>query len=178
MLDQMSGSVTHQQKLPATEEQIIEFLKEHNELEMILPVLLGVIVTSRFQLRGAYALLVNLAIAAIFNQIFINLKKLDPSATAISARATTITPEPDTNSKYTIVHSVPGRIRLKIPQLKEDPDFATRCQQLLHQDSHVIHVRVNRAAASIVINYHSQGLSDFDLGLRLLSIMNQAEREE
>ena len=44
--------------------QISAFLKEHGELEMILTVVIGVFVTSRFQLRGAKALLVNLLIAS------------------------------------------------------------------------------------------------------------------
>ena len=64
---------------------------------------------------------------------------------------------------------------LKIPQLAEDIDFSNRLYRLLKEDDHVIQIRINRAAASVIINYDPQGLSDLELGLRLLSIMNKAE---
>ena len=57
------------------EMQIAEFLQEHREIETILPVVIGVIVTTRFQLRGANALLVNLLVASVSRQLLTNLKK-------------------------------------------------------------------------------------------------------
>ena len=57
------------------------FLRDHNEVEMILPVIIGVLVTSRFQLRGTNALLVNLAVASVSRQIFTNLKNITPLPT-------------------------------------------------------------------------------------------------
>ncbi len=65
MISNASVPITNQQKLEATEEQLIQFLRDHNEVEMILPVIIGVLVTSRFQLRGTNALLVNLAVASV-----------------------------------------------------------------------------------------------------------------
>ena len=38
-------------------------------------------------------------------------------------------------------------------------------------------VRVNRAAASIAINYDNQGLSDWELGMRLMNIINNLRQE-
>ena len=60
--------------------QMGAFLKEHGELEMILPVAIGVFITTQFQLRGANALLVNLLVASLGRQLFIQLKKEQPSA--------------------------------------------------------------------------------------------------
>lgn len=57
-------------------EQIATFLKEHEEVEMIIPVMFGLFVTSQFQLRGAKALLVNLGVATVFRQLFKELKKV------------------------------------------------------------------------------------------------------
>ncbi|MGB5592469.1 MAG: HMA2 domain-containing protein [Crocosphaera sp.] len=178
MISNASVPITNQQKLEATEEQLIQFLRDHNEVEMILPVIIGVLVTSRFQLRGTNALLVNLAVASVSRQIFTNLKNITPVATNSVSSATTTAPETEPNSKYSIVHSVPGRVRIKIPQIAEDKDFSARLQRLLDEDDHVTHVRINRAAASVVIGYDPQGLSDLELGLRLLSIMNNAEENE
>ena len=178
MLNQTSVPLTNPEKLQATEEQLIQFLKEHNEIEMILPVIIGVVVTSRFQLRGANALLVNLAVAGISRQVFATIKKQSPTVIAGAATQGVANHGASDDGEYTIVHSVPGRIRIKVPQLAEDQDFAHRLQNLLNEDDHVSHARINRAAASVVINYDAQGLSDLELGLRLLSIMNNAKGNE
>lgn len=66
-----------------SELKISEFLREHGEIEMILPVVLGLMITSRFQLRGAQALLMNLLVASIIRQILMKLK--NPEADAIAA---------------------------------------------------------------------------------------------
>ncbi|MDJ0580172.1 HMA2 domain-containing protein [Crocosphaera sp.] len=175
MIDQASVATTDGIKLQEAEEKLIQFLNDHSEVEMILPVILGIFITSRLQLRGANALIVNLAIASISRQIFVNLKKITP-VTATTSSNGRLETEREENSKYTIIHSVPGRIRVKIPRLAQDIEFCRVLSQLLEEDDHVIKCRINRPAASIVINYEAQGLSDVELGLRLLNIMNKAEQ--
>jgi Heavy metal associated domain 2 len=156
--------------------QVGEFLREHNEVEMILPVLLGLFITSRFQLRGANALLVNLAVASVSRQLFQQLKalpgeKVPPVAPTAIAGSTEILPG------CRIVHSVAGRVRLRIDRLAEDPVFAKRLDTFLKDDPYVIGVRVNRAAASVAIAYESDGLSEMELGLRLLNLLDRANAE-
>ncbi len=170
--------------------QITAFLKEHGEIEMILPVVIGVFVTSRFQLRGANALLVNLLVASLARQVFIQLKKEQPLALTESNNSHNSHNSHNSNSTgeemgaseidlqgYTIAHAVPGRVRLKMPQLAIDADFARRLQQALNADEYVKHVRINRPAASLAINYNNQGLSDWELGLRLMNIVNTVRQE-
>ncbi|MGK7917900.1 MAG: HMA2 domain-containing protein [Prochloraceae cyanobacterium] len=164
--------------------QISAFLKEHGEIEMILPVVIGVFVTSRFQLRGANALLVNLLIASLGRQLFIQLKKEQPSAVieGNNSNNSNSTGEEMGASEsdlqgYTIAHAVPGRVRLKMPQLAIDADFARRLKQALDADEYVNRVRINPPAASVAINYHNQGLSDWELGLRLMNIVNIVRQE-
>lgn len=161
--------------------QLGSFLEEHGEIEMILPVAIGVFVTSRFQLRGANALLANLLVASLTRQIFIHLKK-EPAKTLKSDRSSVGIQDDISTSEtnvdgYTIAHAVPGRVRLKIPQLASDADFARRLQQALNADEYVKQVRINQAAASMAINYHNQGLSDWELGLRLMNIINTVRQE-
>ncbi len=175
MIDQASVATTDGPKLQEAEEKLIQFLNDHNEIEMILPVILGIFITSRFQLRGANALIVNLAIASISRQIFVNLKKITPVVAATNNGNGVGKVETEENTPYTVVHSVPGRIRVKIPRLEKDIEFCEVLGQLLEADDHVLESRINRIAASVVIYYESQGLSDVELGLRLLNIMNQAE---
>ncbi len=178
MINSVSSSITDNKKIEETEEKIIQFLRDHPEVEIIIPVIIGLIITSRFQLRGSNALIVNLAVASIARQIFMNLNKVSPTDATAASTAANLMAESETNSPYKIVHKIPGRIRLKVPQLSKDVEFASNVQTLLNEDDHVINVRINGAAASVVIYYDAQGLSDLELGLRLLSIMNKAQGSE
>ncbi len=64
-------------------------------------------------------------------------------------------PDPE----YRVVHTIPGRIRLRIPRLRQDADFATRLQALVSMLEPVTEARVDRAAASIVVHYGGTSLS-------------------
>lgn len=157
--------------------QLGAFLKEHGEVEMILPVALGVFLSSLWKLRGSNALLVNLLVASLARQIFIHLKQEKLSAVSENNNSSSNAAQigaPETNLQgYTIAHAVPGRVRLRMPQLAIDADFARRLQQALNADEYVNSVRINRSAASIAINYDNQGLSDWELGMRLMDIINK-----
>lgn len=164
-----------------TTAQVGAFLREHGEIETIIPVAIAILVTSQFKLRGANALLVNLLVASLTRQIFAQLKQQAPqmvtqrndSDATVKERSTSETNLQD----YAIAHAVPGRVRLKMPQLALDADFAQRLQTALNADEYVNQVRINRAAASIAINYDNQGLSDWELGLRLMGIINTVRQE-
>lgn len=155
-------------------EQLVNFLHEHEEIETIVPVLLGLFITSRLQLRGANALLVNLGVASVLRQVFRQLKNpASPTVhTAPSSSAGAFLGE-----DVTILHSVPGRLRLRIEQLREDALFAKRLQRLLEQEDCVLEIHVNRTAASLVIYYDGGDLSEMALGLKLLQVLTEARRE-
>jgi len=163
--------------------QVGAFLREHGEVETILPVVVGLLITSRFQLRGANALLVNLLVASVVRQVFFQLKQQAPQVVSESQA----TPQPDKEAEtsdaepnlqgYAIAHAVPGRVRLRMPQLAIDGDYAQALQSALNADEYVSKVRVNRAAASIAIHYKNQGLSEWELGLRLMNIINTIQQE-
>ncbi|MDJ0648630.1 MAG: hypothetical protein QNJ60_07975 [Xenococcaceae cyanobacterium MO_188.B19] len=157
--------------------QLGGFLKEHGEIEMILPVAIGVFVTSQFKLRGGNALLINLLVASLARQIFTQLKQEQSPAVTESSTGEEVEGAETDLQGYAIAHAVPGRVRLRMPQLAIDADFAHRLQQALRADEYVKQVRVNRAAASIAINYDNYGLSDWDLGLRLMNIINTVREE-
>lgn len=155
------------------------FLEEYGEITTILPVLAGLFVTSRLQLRGAQALLANLAIAAVARQVVVQLKKqAHPTSTvAATVNGQSSSPAPTAVVEdYTIVHSTPGRLRLRIPRLLGDAVYAKRLEKLLFAEERVRSVRLNRSAASLVILYDGDGVSELELGLRLLQILDQAEQ--
>ncbi|MFP4133313.1 MAG: HMA2 domain-containing protein [Halothece sp.] len=164
-----------------TASQVGSFLREHGEVETILPVVIGLFVTSRFQLRGANALLVNLLVASVVRQVLSQLKEQAPqlvTETEATPQKEEVTTDGEVNLQgYAIAHAVPGRVRLRMPQLAIDGEFAKALQEALNADEYVTQVRVNRAAASIAINYKNQGLSEWELGLRLMSIINTIQQD-
>ncbi|MGH7998372.1 MAG: HMA2 domain-containing protein, partial [Brasilonema sp.] len=57
---------------------------------------------------------------------------------------------------YSVVHAIPGRIRLNVPRVAGDRAYARRLERLLKTESQVTNVRVNCDAASIAITYQSE----------------------
>lgn len=70
-----------------------------------------------------------------------------------TGKQATLQNQDDDRIKYRVVHTVPGRVRFRIPLLADRPDYADNLQKLLESDSRVIGVRLNRQAASIAISY-------------------------
>lgn len=167
---------------PATERTVAarvgQWLDTYSEIAMILPVLAGLLTTNQLRLRGAQALLVNILIASMVRQGVVQLRE--------QAHATPASPPPVEHNgqdagaiapdDYVIVHSVPGRIRLRIPRLRSDLLYAKRLENLLAADMRVKQVRINRAAASLIIRYDSAGVSELELGMYLLQMLEQAEK--
>jgi hypothetical protein len=140
------------------------------------------LVTNRLQLRGAQALMVNLVIAAVARQVVLQLKKQAhhspakvPPVNGQSVHEAGSSPVAAAVEDYTIVHSTPGRLRLRIPRLLSDASYAKRLEKLLKAEARVRGVRLNQAAASIVVLYDGEGVSELELGMRLLQILEQAE---
>lgn len=159
--------------------QLGNLLEEYGEIATILPVLAGLFITSRLQLRGVQALLTNLAIAAVTRQAVIQLKKQAHQTPGNGAPSNSQSSEQESAQAaedYTIVHSTFGRIRLRIPRLIGDAAYAKRLENLLSADERVTGVRVNRAAASLIVQYDGAGVSELELGMRLLQILDQAEK--
>jgi hypothetical protein len=52
----------------------------------------------------------------------------------------------------TVVHQIPGRIRLRVPRLKVDATYAPRLQVLLESLDNVSTASINAAAASVVVS--------------------------
>ncbi|MDZ8227898.1 HMA2 domain-containing protein [Nostoc sp. ChiVER01] len=57
---------------------------------------------------------------------------------------------------YSIVHQIPGRIRLNVPKIAQDRAYGRRLERIVKTDAQVTSVRVNFGAASIAIAYQSR----------------------
>ena len=185
-----SSTIGTQSVADKSASQLGSWLEEYSEIAAILPVLTGLLVTNRLQLRGANALLVDIVIAAIVRQIIVQLKQQASQPTTLAAAASEAAVASENaagavgeaaaagDEDYIIVHSVPGRIRLRIPRLHSDDAYAKHLEKRLLTEDNILGVRINRYTSSLVIHYNSANLTELDLGIRLLHILEQAEQAE
>lgn len=75
---------------------------------------------------------------------------------------------------YKIAHAIPGRIRFHIPQLAIDPEYATKLKALIESDSRITDVRFNQKAASFVVNYQPDAISDDQVRSHLVNLIQTA----
>ncbi|ARV63359.1 cadmium-translocating P-type ATPase [Nostocales cyanobacterium HT-58-2] len=77
---------------------------------------------------------------------------------------------------YSLVHKIPGRVRLRVPRLRYDADYAQRLQVLLEADSLFTSLRIKPAAASLTVTYKSSQVSESKI-VSHLGYLIQAARE-
>ena len=75
-----------------------------------------------------------------------------------------------------VIHAIPGRVRWRVPQLRYNRDYAQRLQTLLRSDPLVTSVRINSAAASLVVNYKSSAVNDAKMRSRLRCLILAASQ--
>ncbi|WP_100901555.1 HMA2 domain-containing protein [Nostoc flagelliforme] len=76
---------------------------------------------------------------------------------------------------YSIVHTIPGRIRFRIPLLARDTEYANQLKLAIESDTRVTNVRANPKAASIVINYKVGVISDNQMREHLVNLIQTAQ---
>ncbi|BAZ07304.1 heavy metal translocating P-type ATPase [Calothrix sp. NIES-3974] len=76
--------------------------------------------------------------------------------------------------EYSVVHVTPGRIRIRIPRLRYDPDYGQRLQTLLEAETTVTEVRIKPAAASLVVKYTPTSPHDTQIKPHLTHLVQAA----
>ena len=61
---------------------------------------------------------------------------------------------------YEIVHQIPGRIRLRVPRISRDHNYARELKNLLEQDNRITDIRFKINSSSVVILYKPKAFSD------------------
>ncbi len=73
-----------------------------------------------------------------------------------------------------VVHHCPGRVRFRIYRLKDDADYAANLKQFLLAQPQINGVRLNRAAASVAIDYRYRDASLAEIVTNLKDLIQQA----
>lgn len=75
---------------------------------------------------------------------------------------------------YTVTHAIAGRVRLCVPRIAADPQYASRLAALVESAPGVTSARVNLAAASIAIGYRPGATSEQAMRTRLVGMVESA----
>ncbi|NEP70862.1 MAG: heavy metal translocating P-type ATPase [Okeania sp. SIO2G4] len=75
-----------------------------------------------------------------------------------------------------LVHGIPGRVRLRVMHLSLDKNYTDNVQTLLESDIHVKQTRINQAASSIAINYQTKGKSETEILDHLIYLIENVDR--
>jgi copper chaperone CopZ len=74
-----------------------------------------------------------------------------------------------------IVHAIAGRIRIKVPRLKTDTNYAEKLQQAVKSLGAVTDVRINSANASMIVEYNSTETEKKPIQTELVSCIQKAD---
>ncbi|MCT7993693.1 HMA2 domain-containing protein [Laspinema olomoucense] len=155
---------------PDPVKQVGNFLLHHQELETLAPMIAGMLLTQTLKLRGGWALLGNVIAASVTRQAIAQLEQNSTDAAVVKVPAVT-TPAPTAPQAVVkvpsamgveIVHAIPGRVRLRVPNIAKDSTCADRLKTALGAQPEVTEIRLNPLTASIVIQYEiATGLDEF-----------------
>ncbi len=99
--------------------------------------------------------------------------KPQPSIASKKVRSRVVQPTQLTGP-YSIVHSIPGRVRLRVPRLARDDRYAYRLQVLLEAEPNVTRVRIKPTASSLVVNYKTGQITDEQMHRHLENVIQLA----
>ncbi|MCT7951937.1 hypothetical protein NG798_19220 [Ancylothrix sp. C2] len=148
-----------------------------------LPLIVGLVVTRGLNLAGWRALLGYMVAAGTTRQIIEQLDSETPevlptvkNSEVLAKTQQELTPPSSLN--YKIVHAIPGRIRLSVPRVAEDIEYAEYLDDLLMRNESVKSVRINRKASSVLVNYNTGIVSDSEMQAYLAEVLDSTQKTE
>lgn len=169
--------------------------KIENISRSLIPLAAGMAVTGALGLEGAVAfpvfVIVQNVTREIIKQLQSELQSEKPASKPVQTAQTTAielngkSPKGAGNDNsevehsqidWKLVHEIPGRIRFRVPRIAEDSEYTRKLTILLEADVKVTDVRVNSSAASIAINYSVGVISDDQMRLHLIELIQTADK--
>ena len=142
--------------------------KLFSKLLSLIPILLGWLVVKRFNLSGWKAIVTYVLATGVIREVIEQVQsEIAPSLVADENPLSTkeepkkilsLNQEQELNFK--IVHHIPGRIRLSLPKIRKDLNYAQKLQSLFEQDETITAVRINTISGSVVVQYLQEAFND------------------
>lgn len=75
---------------------------------------------------------------------------------------------------HQVIHSIPGRLRLRLPRLGCDAHYVYRLQMLLEADEYITEIRMKPQAMSVALHYHGDRVSVEEMQQHLGNLIDLA----
>lgn len=144
----------------------------------VIPLLVGVGMTRKFNLQGWRSLLVYILAANTTRQLIAALEKpTSPYSSEEDGRVKQTNhhhPEvessgypqalrtPPAEQWYQVIHATPGRLRVRMPQV-EDPQYAQWLQQCFSGNPTIQSYRINPYTTSVTLKYDTDHWTDTEI---------------
>ncbi|MBE9168213.1 hypothetical protein IQ238_12040 [Pleurocapsales cyanobacterium LEGE 06147] len=130
-------------------------------LQSLIPPVAGLLTSSWLDMQGWKAIATYLVTSGVTREVIEQLPlELGTMTETENAQTKIRTGE---SASFRIVHTTPERIRLRVPRIIWDCDYARKLEDLIASHDKISKVRVNRPTGSVVINYHANAFSNNEL---------------
>ncbi|HEY9711578.1 MAG TPA: heavy metal translocating P-type ATPase, partial [Oculatellaceae cyanobacterium] len=163
----------------------------------VIPLVAGTVVTSALGIQGFLAFPVFVVAENVTREVMKQFEPETPDSKQVKSspkKAAELNGKSSLNGKsaaskgddkllelktevaYTIVHSIAGRIRFRIPRIAEDAEYTYKLTVLTEADAKVTEVRVNTAAASFAVIYDRSAIADEKMRSHLIDLIETASK--
>lgn len=150
------------------------FWLDTTQLESVIPLIAGALITGGLGIQGLPAIPVYLLAAGTTRQLIEQFEEEESSrGTEENYPAPTNTNLPQTIA-CSIVHAVRGRVRFHVNRLLNDRVYASRLEKIAQTNSKITSIRVNRSAASVTFTYDAKTVSETEIHSDLVELIQRA----
>jgi hypothetical protein len=156
----------------------------------LMPLLLALVITRRLHLQGWRSLVAYVLIAGTTREVMDQLAKESENVSLVgggphrgaetNGQGKPMVRHPSPSSSpggYHVIHTSPGRIRLRLPLLAKNPHYANDLRPRLEADERLQSVRINPHTASITVKYDVQQLRETEVLAGLQELLYLATEE-
>ncbi len=145
----------------------------YSRLLTVIPPLVGLVIARSLQVSGWKSILAYILAAGVTREVIDQVtgeseaesekvelssaKKISTTEVGAEEISTLLTA---IKTDYEIVHQIPGRMRLRIPRISRDCNYARELKQSLEQDKRITDIRLKINSSSVVILYDSEALAE------------------
>ncbi|MEC4894719.1 MAG: hypothetical protein SAL07_16145 [Oscillatoria sp. PMC 1051.18] len=147
-------------------------------LQSFVPSIGGILLTRSLGFYGWTALPVYLISTSLIREVW---EQLDLGIPGIAREKNSSLDEELTTENveneaavYRILHGVPGRIRVLIPEVAKNADYAKRLERLAVADNRIINIRISSDTASVIVDYSANRVDQDEMESYLASLIQAA----
>ncbi|MBK4729482.1 hypothetical protein JJD41_06330 [Oxynema sp. CENA135] len=149
----------------------IDWTDTYTRLKSWIPPILGLVFTRTLRISGWPSLLSYLVFTAIAREA---LDYLETEGDGDGETPEAPVRVPIASGAYEVVHAIDGRIRLKIPQICEDPAYCDRLEAFATEEDWIDRLTLNRNTGSAIVAYNVGAIADNAVPRRLHQLLERA----